>query len=55
MRLISKNDIKEIIKNIDLIPLDKPIHYDLYLIHYAVMLNNIDLLEIITNKNSLKN
>jgi ankyrin repeat protein len=51
MEMISKNDIKGIIKNLEFIPLDKPIHYDLYLIHYAVMLNNLELLQAILKKN----
>lgn len=53
MDLISKNDINGIIKNLHMIPLDKPINIDMYLIHYAVMLNSIDLLKAILKENTI--
>ena len=47
MELISESKIDEIIDNLKKIELDKPIHLDAYLIHYAGYLNNIDLLKAI--------
>jgi ankyrin repeat protein len=53
MELISNNNIEIIIKNLDKIPLDKPIHLNNYLIHYAVYINRLDLLEAIIKKHNI--
>jgi ankyrin repeat protein len=55
MELINDNNIKEIINNLDKIPLDKPIHLDKYLICYAGYLNRLDLLEAILKKHKVWN
>jgi ankyrin repeat protein len=52
MKLISENNINKIIKNIKQIPLDKPIHLQYYLIHYAGYLNRLDLLKAILKQNN---
>ncbi len=52
MKLISENKINIIIKNLKKIPLDKPIHLQYYLIHYAGYLNRLDLLKAILKNNN---
>lgn len=52
MKLISQNKINIIIKNIKQISLDKPIHLQYYLIHYAGYLNRLDLLIAILKHNN---